>query len=411
MGVFGWNLLKDNVTVVGTVDNHYYASDGDWNINVRPQSAYKSLLTNSDGDKNVNGLIECEVEPISPYDDEGPEKAYCGFLQDKVVTIVGSWSEDLSHDDKTEIHPITSILCEQSKAGADTKRIQFFTFSDDSELVHPPFSGESRTGKFKVPFPAPREDGLPAKHTVLSEVFKAASRKFNVTHEANRDFLVGEVVSGKPDDDKGFYHALIELSYGQPSGRMFAGAFRSGTDGHGLWIAEWPGFEAKWQEWSKAGLRLVELTTYVDGGKRLFAGVFRAGTDGHGLWISDWASFQAKWQEWSKAGLRLVDLTTYVDGGQRMFAGVFRAGTDGHGLWISEWASFQAKWQEWSKAGLRLINLTTYLDGGQRMFAGVFRAGTDGHGLWISDWASFQAKWQEWSKAGLRLVSLFAYPQ
>ena len=56
---------------------------------------------------------------------------------------------------------------------------------------------------------------------------------------------------------------------------------------------------------------------------RKFVGVFRAETDPYALWVGDWKSFQSKWQELSGAGLRLVDLDTYLDGGERYWAGVY----------------------------------------------------------------------------------------
>ena len=45
--------------------------------------------------------------------------------------------------------------------------------------------------------------------------------------------------------------------------------------------------------------------------KPMFAGVYRAGTGGFLLWDGNWASFQAKWQDASHQGLRLLDLSCY----------------------------------------------------------------------------------------------------
>jgi hypothetical protein len=183
----------------------------------------------------------------------------------------------------------------------------------------------------------------------------------------------------------------------------FIGAWRSGTDGHYLWQgSDWTHFQSKWNELSGQGLRLTDITTYVDGGQRLWAGVWRAGTDGHYLWVgADWSGFQAKWNELSGQGLRLVDIKAYVDGGKALFAGVWRAGTDAHYLWSAPWNSFQAKWTELSGQGLRLVAIDTFLDGGQRMWIGVWRAGSDGHYLWAgADWAGFQAKWKDLAGRG-----------
>ena len=196
-------------------------------------------------------------------------------------------------------------------------------------------------------------------------------------------------------------------------GTRFLGVFRAGTDDHALWVGnDWDGFKTKWEEFSKKGLRLIDLETYVQGSTRKYAGVFRAGTDDHALWVGDdWDGFKTKWEEFSKKGLRLIDLETYVEGSTRKYAGVFRAGTDDHALWVGDdWDGFKAKWEELSKKGLRLIDLETYVQGSTRKYAGVFRAGTDGHALWVSnDWDGFKVKWTELSKKGLRLVDLKTY--
>jgi hypothetical protein len=39
----------------------------------------------------------------------------------------------------------------------------------------------------------------------------------------------------------------------------YSGVFRAGTDGHALWVSEWPSFEGKWKELSGQGLRLTSL--------------------------------------------------------------------------------------------------------------------------------------------------------
>jgi hypothetical protein len=187
----------------------------------------------------------------------------------------------------------------------------------------------------------------------------------------------------------------------------YSGVFRSGTDGHALWVAQWPSFEAKWKELSNQGLRLTNISVTVDGNNPpTYAGVFRAGSDGHGLWVAQWPSFEAKWKEWSNQGLRLVSIATYNVGGVTYYAGAFRAGSGGHGLWVAQWASFEAKWKEWSNQGLRLVSIATHEFNGVTYYSGAFRAGSDGHGLWVAPWASFESKWKEWSGQGLRLVSL-----
>lgn len=194
--------------------------------------------------------------------------------------------------------------------------------------------------------------------------------------------------------------------------RLYSGVFRAGTDAHALWVGlEWDNFKAKWEELSKKGLRLINLQTYFEGSKQLYAGVFRAGTYPYALWVGmDWQAFTAKWEAESKKGLRLIDVSTYSQGGKQLFNGVFGSGTDAYALYSYEWAAFIAKWEELSKQGLRLVSLDSYVQNGKRFFIGAFRAGKDGYYLWNSDWKSFSAKWKEVSQQGLRLVDITSYP-
>jgi murein DD-endopeptidase MepM/ murein hydrolase activator NlpD len=138
----------------------------------------------------------------------------------------------------------------------------------------------------------------------------------------------------------------------------FAGVFRQGSGAHYLWEGvSWADFEAKWKQLSAQNLRLVDLETWVDGGKRKWGGVWRAGSDAHYLWAGvDWSSFVAKWKELGPKNLRLVDVETYVEGGKRKWAGVWRSGSDGYYLWSAPDAeNFLGKWNQLSHDGQRLL--------------------------------------------------------
>ena len=203
-----------------------------------------------------------------------------------------------------------------------------------------------------------------------------------------------------------------QVTFGDSSVRYFTGIFEGGKDGHGLWVNEWPAFEAQWKKVSAEGLRLVDLAVYKDAGKTMFAGVYRAGNDPHALWVAEWPSFEKKWVELSKQGLRLVAIDTYKAGGKRIFAGVFRAGSDRYALWVgSEWKAFLAKRSEFAKQSLRLVDIASYGEGGTQRFAGVFRAGTDLTALKRGSWTDFVEDWQTLSTGNglggpLRLVSM-----
>lgn len=130
LGIYGWDELQDYVTLVGVVESNGYSGgiggDGDWLLQVRPDPGYEYLLVNRGRRRNDNGLVECEVEPPDSNGSEDNEKALFGRLVGKRVVIVGTWAEDKSHDNKTEIHPITSI------AALDGPFVHLFAISDDS---------------------------------------------------------------------------------------------------------------------------------------------------------------------------------------------------------------------------------------------------------------------------------------
>ncbi|WP_377643524.1 M23 family metallopeptidase [Oryzobacter terrae] len=186
---------------------------------------------------------------------------------------------------------------------------------------------------------------------------------------------------------------------------QYSGTYREGSGGHALWVSEWPSFEAKWQELSAAGLRLSSVAVFVEGGRTRFAGAYLPGTGGHALWSNPWPGFEAKWRELSEGGLRLVSVAATESDGRPLYVGAFLPGHGGHALWASPWDSFDAKWRELSAAGLRLSSVDTFTDGADQLWVGAYLPGTDGHGLWAGvDWESFTARWTAWSAAGLRLV-------
>ncbi|MBI4586832.1 MAG: hypothetical protein HY717_22695, partial [Planctomycetes bacterium] len=93
---------------------------------------------------------------------------------------------------------------------------------------------------------------------------------------------------------------------------------------------------------------------------------FRAGNDGHAAWItSNWSdgpdSFTKKWEEWNQAGLRMIDLETWEEGGARIWCGIFRAGSWAHAAWIGvDWENFTAMWNQQARNGMRLFDLEVY---------------------------------------------------
>ncbi|MEM6698410.1 MAG: M12 family metallopeptidase [Bacteroidota bacterium] len=192
------------------------------------------------------------------------------------------------------------------------------------------------------------------------------------------------------------------------SGR-FTGLFRKNTNDDFLWIgANWTHFNAKRKEMAGKGYRLFDMETYVKGGKRLYDGVFeKAGGGAHAFYqYNNWGSFTTKWKELSEDGYRLVDIETFVSGGKRYYSGVFHKMGGKYALYrYSSWSSFTSKWSELSGKGYRLVDIETFQSGGKQYYLGVYLAGTDAYALYnYNSWTSFTNKWKELSRKGIHLI-------
>jgi hypothetical protein len=218
MGVSGWNELQDAVTVQGFVvdDPHLstgFLFDGDWCFSIRPTRGFSRFLVNSHNFINLDGTIECEIEPAQHLKDLGVDVVsnavidqFLGSPKGRWVTVFGTWVEDSSHDDKTEIHPITSLLVEQAPAPDNLSRIvDFVVFSDDSPHGPVPHKREDRHAAFEVVLP------LGASFQKISELNAAASVNVSTQPSSRFERVRFEVASGKPEDLKGFYHVKLRL--------------------------------------------------------------------------------------------------------------------------------------------------------------------------------------------------------
>lgn len=172
------------------------------------------------------------------------------------------------------------------------------------------------------------------------------------------------------------------------------------------------GFKTLNGERKAKNLRLVDLDTYVEGGKRKWIGVWEAGTYANEFSADlDLQSFKQLADERHKQNLRLVDLETYVDGNQRKWAGVWRAGTDANYFSIGlDLAAFKTIAAERHAKNLRLIDIETYTAGGTRQWAGVWRTGTYSNYFSVGlDLQELQQLAGERHGKNLRLVDLEPY--
>lgn len=230
MGIFaGWREIRDNEELIGVITHHErnggLFGDGDWILKIRPDASHRFLLTNSQGITNADGLVECEVEPTDSIDNDEMEEQLFGPLarffgpprggpaaNPFTVTVTGTLVEDLAHDGKTEIHPITSIFADFGTVN-QVKMIEFFVFSDDSGNVTTSVrhSGENREGIFRTeypPTPAVTVVVPQFSETELTEM--AEARLIQPVRQGNQFFLEGRIRSGIAPR-RGFYHAVIRL--------------------------------------------------------------------------------------------------------------------------------------------------------------------------------------------------------
>jgi hypothetical protein len=140
---------------------------------------------------------------------------------------------------------------------------------------------------------------------------------------------------------------------------FFTGVYHEGEGENPVWIGQTRDeFLAKYYEHTGNKMRLVDLELYRStGSKLLYAGVFRDGSGGHGIWngmTSD--ELRAKLQGASRS--TIVDLVSYSDGGKRMWDAVTRGGT-GELTQPLDGAAFAKEWKQRSGKDLRLTNLET----------------------------------------------------
>ena len=136
------------------------------------------------------------------------------------------------------------------------------------------------------------------------------------------------------------------------------------------------------------GRRLTRVTTFVENGARRWAGIARSGDWANHWWISpDLASFEKTAQDlFDKSGLRLIYVSSFVDGGKRSWIGISRGGNWANRLIVkNDLASFSKEAQAlFDDHGLRLIHVMTWEEGGTRKWLGISRSGDWANRWWIS---------------------------
>jgi hypothetical protein len=227
MGIFGWSVIDDSRTLVGTVQSHHYSggngitTDYDTNLQVVPEPAYRGLAVNRHGTPNPGGIVKCEIHVARGIPGTPVENDLFEPLVGRMITVAGVFVEDLSHGLWTEIHPIDYLVADMGQVGdrADARRWRFYAFCDDwhwiiAQPAPVPFSQTNRHCFTTIPFPDP-----PAAEAVpgfSSSLWPESSYQSADVHTDNgeKPSLSVSVDTGVANQGKGLYCAELVLYWG-----------------------------------------------------------------------------------------------------------------------------------------------------------------------------------------------------
>ena len=112
---------------------------------------------------------------------------------------------------------------------------------------------------------------------------------------------------------------------------------------------------------SKQGLKLIDVETYVDGGKRKWAGVWRQGSGellNRNYKTEDFRNLR---RQRNKAGYKLVDIETYKDGSTRKWAGIWEKSSLGEGYYYGKkYCDLLYKFRYDAPQGYEMLDLEKY---------------------------------------------------
>lgn len=238
MGLLGWRQIEfedkssvphdgDDLILIGTLERYYTQfkplQDGDWNLVIRPDASYRHLLYNLEEEENkevsmVNKkskVIECEVRPTDSFNTQYFADKCLAPLVGKKLRITGAFVEDKSHENKTEIHPISSIICEEQRV--NSKVITIIALTDNSRSEDLPGSGESKTIRSLIPFentPSKRNYRKLGKIKQYSLIdFTKGLKPLSVKLIDNYSYLAVDIETGLNELEQGFFYSRIELCF------------------------------------------------------------------------------------------------------------------------------------------------------------------------------------------------------
>ena len=255
MGVWGWDIAREDVGVWGTL---YGGGDGnetstinmsngahgdwDWNIALFPTPDDSWSVVNPQGMQTLSGLLYCEVQPVSQLG-RGPAKSdamcqnYWYHLIGCRACVHGTWVRDRSHDYAgrniytpggsdlgwMEIHPIDGLLAVTDESQPSQRTFEFFAFADDAgldRLLMPgsgggvPHSRESRTVSMSWVLFGPGEWQNPSLQVLGEEIRSDGPANYSLSVNGAGELVFAiAVTTGLPVDNEGFYWARFQATW------------------------------------------------------------------------------------------------------------------------------------------------------------------------------------------------------
>lgn len=244
VGILGWDHIQPNESVTGRIVGviwyaadvdplhpSTYFDDGDWSMFIMPDdpgayenhnhvinpAPHKTLIhlgPIGSGDppswQKATGLVECEIQPGG--NDYAAFEASFGAAAAPVAsgsarraTVYGFRCEDVSHNDKVEIHSLQYIVTEPDP---QTGEIFIFVYSDastkgDKKPIWPPGAHDVVTAQVHIPM---------GNFTSSSETIIRSNalerRDYNHVRQGSAAYLDGTISIGS----NGYYEARITLS-------------------------------------------------------------------------------------------------------------------------------------------------------------------------------------------------------
>jgi hypothetical protein len=229
MGIFGWSVIDNSRTLVGTVQSHHYSggngvtTDYDSNLQIVPLHQYRGMAVNRHGTPNPGGIIKCEIHVARGVPGTAVESGLFDPLVGRIVTTVGVFVEDLSHGLWTEIHPIDYLVADmgQVDSRADSRKWRFYVFCDDwhwciAQPAPVAFSQTDRYCSTSIPFPTPPDSTAVPNFTVSlwpQSSYQSADVHIDRGGNVNVSLSIS-VHTGIANQGKGLYCAEFILYWG-----------------------------------------------------------------------------------------------------------------------------------------------------------------------------------------------------